>query len=117
MGGKTALLRYQELLAAYAAELSGVRTRVTNTHERAVLAEYEAALKSLTDLQLVWEEKDARGSDMLPIREELVARIAREYDLGVNTNEPPSIYTNEAMAAIWNLARGHLTSATRLLAG
>ena len=57
-------------------------TRVTNTRERAVLAEYEAALKGLTDIQLVWEEKDARGSDMLPISEELPARIAREYDLG-----------------------------------
>jgi hypothetical protein len=118
MDGKTALLpQYRELLAAYATEVSGVGTRATNSHERAVLAEYEAALKGLTDLRLVWEAKDARGSDMLPIREELVARIAREYDLGVNTNEPPSIYADEAMAAIWSAARGHLTDATKLLRG
>jgi hypothetical protein len=118
MDGKTALLpQYRELLSAYTAELAGLRTRATNIRERAVLAEYETALKSLTDIQLVWDEKDTRGSDMLPIREELAARIAREYDLGVNTNEPPSIYADEAMAAIWNRARGHLTSATKLLAG
>ena len=103
MDGKTALLpQYRELLSAYTAELAGLRTRATNTRERAVLAEYEAALKGLTDIQLVWEEKDTRGSDMLPISEELPARIAREYDLGVNTNEPPSIYADEALAAIWN---------------
>lgn len=81
-----------------------------------MLAEYEAALKNLTDLQLVWEEKDARG-EMLPIREEIPARIAREYELGVNTNEPPSIYADEAMAAAWKAARGHLTNATRRLGG
>ena len=81
-----------------------------------MLAEYEAALKNLTDLQLVWEEKDARG-EMLPIREEVPARIAREYELGVNTNEPPSIYADEAMSTIWKAARGHLTNATKLLGG
>ncbi len=112
MDGKTTLLpQYRELLSTYTAELSGVRGRARNTRERAVLAEYEAALRGLTDIQLVWEEKDARGSDMLPIREELPARIAREYDLGVNTNEPPSIYADEALHAIWAAARGHLRAA------
>lgn len=79
-----------------------------------MLAEYEAALKNLTDLQLVWEAKDARG-EMLPIREELPARIAREYELGVNTNEPPSIYADEAMGTIWQRARKHLRAARQAL--
>ena len=114
--GKAGLPRYRELLNEYASALSTVRPRVTHPEDRAVLAEYEAALKNLTDLQLVWEEKDARG-EMLPIREEVPARIAREYELGVNTNEPPSIYADEAMSTIWKAARGHLRNATKLLGG
>jgi len=114
--GKAGLPRYRELLGAYVVALSAVDAHVTRTEDRGVLAEYQAALKNLTDLQLVWEEKDVRG-EMLPIREDVPARIAREYELGVNTNEPPSIYADEAMAAIWKAARGHLTNAAKLLAG
>ena len=53
---------------------------------------------------------------MLPIREELPARIAREYELGMNTNEPPSIYADEALQAIWEGAptRNTCATATRL---
>jgi hypothetical protein len=115
LDGKPTLPQYRALLRAYSTELSGIRARVTTSREQAVLAEYDAALKSLTDIQLVWEEKETRGSDMLPIREELPARIAREYDLGVNTNEPPSIYANEALVAISEAARGHLRAASRAL--
>lgn len=114
--GKAGLARYRELLGAYAAALSTTSSRVTRAEDRAVLVEYEMAFKNLTDLRLVWEEKDVRG-EMLPIREEVPARIAREYELGVNTNEPPSIYADEAMGAIWKAARGHLTNATKLVAG
>ena len=112
--GKTGLPRYRELLNAYVVALSAVDAHVTRADDRAVLAEYQAALKNLTDLQLVWEEKDARG-EMLPIREDVPARIAREYELGVNTNEPPSIYADEAMAAIWQAALKHLHAASRAL--
>jgi hypothetical protein len=114
--GKASLPRYRELLNAYATALSTVRPQVTRAQDRAVLAEYEAALKNLTDLQLVWEEKDARG-ELLPVRDEVAARIAREYELGVNTNEPPSIYADEALGTIWKVATQHLANASRLLAG
>lgn len=112
--GKAGLARYRELLNAYETALSTVRPRMTRSGDRAVLAEYEAALKNLTDLRLVWEEKDARG-EMLPLREKVPARIAREYELGVNTNEPPSIYADEAMAAIWKAALKHLRAASQAL--
>jgi hypothetical protein len=112
--GQAGLPRYRELLSAYAAALLTVGSRVTRSQDRAVLAEYEAALKNLTDLQLVWAEKDARG-EMLPIREEVPARIARDYELGVNTNEPPSIYADEAMGAIRQAALKHLRAASQAL--
>jgi len=108
---QTSLPTYRQLLSTYVTELAAVRGRVSNAPERAVLAEYEAALKGLSDLQLVWEDKEARGSEMLPIRDELPARIAREYELGVNTNEPPSIYATEALHRVWETARVHLRAA------
>lgn len=111
LDGQTTLSAYRPLLNTYASELATVRGRVTGSAERDVLAEYEAAFRGLTDLQLVWEEKEARGSEMLPIRDELPARIAREYELGVNTNEPPSIYATEALHRIWEAARAHLRAA------
>ena len=113
--GKAPLPRYRELLDTYAAELSDVGPRVRDSRGRTALAEHQTALKSLTDLELVWEEKDTRGREMLPIREELAARVAREYDLPVNTNEPPSIYVDEAMTAIWHSAQKHLRAASLAL--
>ena len=113
LDGKATLTQYRELLSGYSTELTGIRARVATPRNQAVLKEYDAALKGLTDLQLVWEAKETRGSDMLPIREELPARIAREYDLGINTNEPPSIYADEALQAIWKAARGHLRAASQ----
>jgi len=114
---KAGLPRYRELLRTYAAELSLAGPRVTDSGRQASLAEYQAALKSLNEREWVWEEKDTHAREMLPIRDEPAGRIVREYDLPINTNEPPSIYVDEAMAAIWKAARGHLSNATKLLGG
>jgi hypothetical protein len=114
---KVDLPRYRQLLDAFSAELTVAKARVQTARERALVAQYEAAYHALIDLGLVWEAKEARGSDMLPIREDLPARIAREYDLGVNTNEPPSIYASEALHTIWAAAKTRLDAATRSLNG
>jgi hypothetical protein len=115
LDSKPILPKLREVLSVYSTELAGIRARVASPRDRAVLKEYDAALKGLADMQLVWEAKEVRGSDMLPIREELPARIAREYELGINTNEPPSIYADEALQAIWKAARGHLRAASQSL--
>jgi hypothetical protein len=115
LDGKAALPQYRELLRTYAAELSVAGPRVTDSRGRDALAEYQAALKSLNDLELVWEEKDTQTREMLPIREEPAGRIAREYDLPVNTNEPPSIYVAEAIAATRQAASKHLRAASLAL--
>ena len=115
VAAKSDLAQYRQLLAAFSSELSGAKTRATTAEEKAVLAQYESAHTALTDILLVWEAKEASGSDMLPIREALAERIAREYDLGINTNEPPSIYASEAMQTIWAAARTRLESARAAL--
>jgi len=116
LAGNTTVATYRDLLNSYATELSAVRGHVTNSRERAILAEYDAAMKPLTDMRLVWESKEA-GSEMLRVADEVPARIAREYELGINTNDPPSIYATEALHAIATSARQHLEKASRLLAG
>jgi hypothetical protein len=115
VAAKSDLARYRQLLGAFSTELSGARTRAVTAEEKTVLAQYESAHTALTDILLIWEAKEARGSDMLPIREPLPERIAREYALGVNTNEPPSIYASEAMQTIWAAARTRLDSARAAL--
>ena len=112
---KAALPRYRELLDRFSAELASAQGRVQTSRDRKVLSQYEAAYRGLTDIRLVWEAKEARGSDMLPIREDLPARVAREYDLGINTNEPPSIYAGEALQTIWTTTRSKLAEASRML--
>jgi hypothetical protein len=115
MAGKAARLQYRQLWGAYMLELSIVEPRVTSARGRQALAEYEAALKGLTDLDEVWEAKDTSGSELLPIRDELAGRVAHEYALPVNTNEPPSIYADEAMQASWQAAQKHLRAASLAL--
>ena len=117
ISAKVDLPHYRQLLEGFSAELAEARTRARTSREHALLAQYEGAYRGLTDLGLMWEAKDSRGSDMLPIREDLPARIAREYDLGVNTNDPPSIYANEALQAIWAATKTQLDAATRSLNG
>lgn len=116
LDNKATLAQFRPLLAAYSAEVSAAESRASTPGERRLLAEYQAALKALTDVQLVWEEKEARGVQLLPIREALPARLKREYDLPVNTNEPPSIYADEAMTAAWDAARQHMRAASAALA-
>ena len=112
---KPDLARYHELLGTFAVAIAEAGRHAHTPRERAAVAEYQTALRELTDVRLVWEEKEARGSELLPIRDELPGRIAREYDLGVNTNEPPSIYASEAVHVIWEAALSHLRAATRAL--
>jgi hypothetical protein len=114
---KADLARFRQLLDAFATELAAAGPRVSTVREGALLSRYQEAYTGLTDMRLVWEARQARGSDMLPIREDLPARIAREYELGVNTNEPPSIYANEALEAIWARTREKLATASRSLNG
>jgi hypothetical protein len=108
---KAGLAQYRQLVAVFSNELSKAREQAHTPADVALVEQYEGASAAMNDLLLVWEAREASGSDMLPIREALPARIAREYELGVNTNEPPSIYAGEAMQTIWAAAQKKLASA------
>jgi hypothetical protein len=115
VAAKANLDQYRQVLAAFSTELTRTRGEATDPAERALLDEYDRAHSAMTDLRLVWETRQARGSELLPIREELPARIAREYELPVNTNEPPSIYASEALQTIWTAAKTRLDAAHAVL--
>src|SRR4029078_11853474 len=57
--GKPTLPQFRELLSVYSMELTGIRARVANAREQAVLKEYDAALKGLNDMQLACEDKES----------------------------------------------------------
>jgi hypothetical protein len=113
--GKIPLPRYRELVAAFSAEVVHARAQTRSSSERTLLDEYDAAEAGLNDLLAVWQRREEHNEELLPIAEALPARLAEQYQLPVNTNEPPSIYATEAIHAIWDATRATLSHATRAL--
>ncbi len=113
IGASEKLSRYQELLTSYGAELSKLKGAATNRKEREVVAQYDALYAQFQDLRLVWEARTTRAAetDRLPLSDPLSERLAKQYSLPVNTNEPPSIYATEALNAIWTDAKASLERA------
>ena len=114
IGSNEKLPRYQELLGQYATELSKLKnTTTTNRDEKTLVEQYDALYRQLDDLRLVWEARTTRAAetDRLPLSDPLSARLAQQYSLPVNTNEPPSIYATEALSAIWSAAKEALEKA------
>jgi hypothetical protein len=105
------LARYRELVGGFKSELAAARSRAQTSAERAVLRSYEDALPGLLDLLAVWEVKERDHVELLPLKEPLYQRLQKEYDLPVNSNEPPSIYAGEAMPAIWDATKAKLEKA------
>lgn len=106
---------YRELLKGFSTELTEARSQASTSAERAIVTDLDAAQTLMKDLLLIWEERTKRESDLLPMSEPLVARIATQFELPVNTNEPPSIYANEAMQAIWSQAKEKLSAVSQTL--
>ncbi len=110
--GKVNLARYRDLVGSYTTELTAARARAQTAGERAALEDYETAYTGLKDMLTIWEAKDA-GTELLPLRDPLNERVARQYKLPVNTNEPPSIYASEALPEIWAATKAKLELAAK----
>jgi hypothetical protein len=110
---RTPLPRYAELLAQYSSELSVLSARSMTSEERAIAERYRTIHDQLQDLRLVWEARSSQAAetDRLPLSEPLPARLAKQYSLPINTNDPPSIYATEALEAIWSAAKAALEEA------
>jgi hypothetical protein len=119
IGANAKLPRYQELLVRYADELSKLKKAGTEGKEKALVEQYSAIYAQLEDIRLVWEARStyAAETDRLPLSDPLSARLAEQYRLPVNTNEPPSIYATEALNAIWSAAKESLDGANSALDG
>lgn len=119
IGANAKLPRYQELLVRYADELSKLKEAATGANEKVLVERYVALYAQLEDIRLVWEARTTRAADTdrLPLSDPLSARLAEQYRLPVNTNEPPSIYATEALNAIWSAAKESLDGANAALDG
>jgi hypothetical protein len=112
---KVALPEYRALVHVFSTEVGHARTRSRSSNERALIDDYEAARANLEDMLAVWELKDEHDAERLPIADVLPGRLARQYSLPINTNEPPSIYASEALGAIWEATRAKLNRASQTL--
>jgi len=106
--GRSTLADYRAAFADFSAALDAVKSQQLSTHDQAVVQQYDDVRRSLDDIRLVWEERETRRQELLPIAEALPGRLQKQYDLPVNTNEPPSIYATEARNLIWESARKKL---------
>ena len=115
LDGKVALPQYRELVTAFSKEVASAKARTRSSNERALMGDYEAAETGLGDMLAVWERRDEHDAELLPVADALPGRLAKQYDLPVNTNEPPSIYASEALRAIWKATKVTLNRASHTL--
>jgi hypothetical protein len=101
IGAKADLSRYQQVLAEFTAQLATARQQAQSEADRALIAEYEDVQRQLDDMRLVWEAREARHAELLPVADPVAGRVQKQYGLPVNTNEPASIYASEALQLIW----------------
>jgi hypothetical protein len=107
------LARYRDLVRGYSTEVVAAQARMETSGERELLKRFEDAESGLKDVLAVWEARDRGNSELLPLSDPTFSRLQKEYDLPVNTNEPPSIYANEAMSAIWGRTKATLEATER----
>jgi hypothetical protein len=101
IGAKADLPRYEQVLADFTTQLASARSQAQSEADRALVAAYEDVQRQLDDMRLVWEAREARQAELLPIADPVAGRVQQQYDLPVNTNDPPSIYAGEALQRIW----------------
>ena len=97
---RPSLPKFRPLRQSFNAELSAVRPRVQTARERTVFGDYEVVDQRLSEILAVWEGLEEREESLIPVSGPLAAELRTRYELPVNTNEPPSIYANEAMYAL-----------------
>ena len=108
VASKSTLADYRAAVAEFSAALDAVKSQELSARDQALVQRYDEFRHSLDDIRLVWEEREARQKELLPIAEPLPGRLQKEYGLPVNTNEPPSIYATEARNLIWESAKKKL---------
>ena len=99
---KAGLEGFRKAVDAFSAELATTAADASAGSDRARLDRYREIEASLKDIVLVWEEKNATQKELMALATPLASRLQKQYDLPVNTNEPPSIYASEAMQMIWD---------------
>ena len=64
----------------------------------------------------VWTGLVERDEVLIPVSGSVGGALTERYELPVNTNEPPSVYANEALAALRDDIRQRLAAAGEALA-
>jgi hypothetical protein len=97
---RPSLPKFRPLRQSFGAAINDVRPRLQTSRERTLFGDYEVIDQRLSEMLAVWEELEERDESLLPVSETLASQLQTRYGLPVNTNEPASIYANEALYAL-----------------
>ena len=106
---------FRPLRQQFSTALTTVKPTLQSAAERTIFGEYEVINQRLEDMLTVWTGLMERDEAMLPVGQPLGQGLKERYDLPVNTNEPPSVYANEALVAIRDDITQRLTAAASAL--
>ena len=100
MKDRPSLPKFKPLRQSFSTALNDVRPRVESARERTLFGDYEVIDQRLGEMLAVWEGLEEREESMIPVTGALGTQLKTRYELPVNTNQPPSIYANEALYAL-----------------
>jgi hypothetical protein len=111
MNRSVTLTEFRTLVGTFDSALTDTKAHVSTSSERALVVEYEGAGQGLQDMLTVWHHRNEEQQELMPVTDPLAARLAKTYDLPVNTNEPTSIYASEALRALRDATKEKLEAA------
>jgi hypothetical protein len=114
------LLKYRELVQAFASEVSIANDRAQTGSEREMVAQYAKALKAYKDAGDLWTRKLQGGAELTVGSDPELLRIARDEDYSIDGTGSGSGFRfklDDAVQSLWRTGRGRLTEATRLYTG
>jgi hypothetical protein len=97
---RPSLPKFRPLRQSFGVALNDVRPRLRSARERTLFGDYEVIDLRLSEMLAVWEGLEEREESLMPVAGTLAAQLKTRYELPVNTNEPVSIYANEALYAL-----------------
>lgn len=112
---RPSLPAFRPLRQNYSSALATVRLTLQSSAERTIFGDYEVVDARLEEMLAVWTGLVDRDETMLPLAQPIGETLKARYALPVNTNEPPSVYASEALAALRDDITQRLTTAGEAL--
>jgi hypothetical protein len=114
------VIRYRELLQAFATEVSIANDRAHSAREREMVGQYAGALQAYQDAGFLWGKKLDGAKRLSMSSDPEVRRIVLNdaYNInGTGSGESFSFEIDDAVQVLWRSARIRLSEANRIYTG